>query len=283
MTTQRDSLGDRMKEHYEDRTRYLLPRRTYTIIRVDGKSFHTYTRDCQRPYDQGLMDDMDATAQALCENIEGAQFAYVQSDEISLLLTDFAGRQAEAWFDGNLLKMTSISASIATAHFNQARMFRLATHKTAMSPGRDDLYAVFEASPAYFDSRAFTIPDPTEVENYFIWREQDATRNSISMTAQAHFPHDQLQGKSMNEMQEMLWQEKGINWNDEPAGFKRGRCVVRETIRKDVDYIDKRTGETKTATGVERHVWRVVAPPIFTQDRDWLPALIPGYSQQATP
>ena len=268
----RDSLGDRMKEQYEDRTRYLLPRRTYTIIRVDGKSFHTYTRDCQRPYDAGLMDDMDATAKALWENMEGAQIAYVQSDEISVLLTDFEGQQTEAWFDGNLQKMTSLSASIATAHFNRARTFRRVTHETALRPGREDPYA-------YFDSRAFVIPDAVEVENYFIWRGQDAARNSVSMTAQAHFPHERLQGKSSSEMQEMLWQEKGVNWNDQPAGFKRGRCVVRKLVEKDAVYVDKRTGETKTATGVRRASWQVVAPPIFTQDRDWLRGRIPRHPE----
>ncbi len=271
----KDSLGDRMKEQYEDRTRYLLPRRTYTIVRVDGKSFHTYTKDCQRPYDTGLMDDMDATAKALCENMEGAQIAYVQSDEISILLTDFESQQAEAWFDGSPQKITSLSASIATAHFNRARMFRLATHGTNMRPGREDLYVVFEAGHAYFDSRAFIIPDAVEVENYFIWRGQDAVRNSISMTAQAHFPHNSLQGKSSSRMQEMLWQEKGINWNDEPAGFKRGRCVVREVVTKDVEYTDKRTGETKTAEGVQRASWQVIVPPIFTRDREWLRGRIP--------
>ena len=96
---------------------------------------------------------------------------------------------------------------------------------------------------AYFDSRAFTIPDPIEVENYFIWRQQDATRNSVSMTAHAHFAHEELQGKTSDEMQEMLWQEKGINWNDMPVGFKRGRCVVKQQILQDKQYVDTRTGE----------------------------------------
>ena len=73
----KDTLGDRMKADYERRTRILLPRRTYTLIRVDGKSFHTYTRGCERPFDSGLMEDMDATALALCENMEGAQLAFV--------------------------------------------------------------------------------------------------------------------------------------------------------------------------------------------------------------
>lgn len=255
----KDSLGDRMKGHYEARTRVLLPRRTFVMIRVDGVCFHSYTRDCERPYDLGLMEDMDATALALCQNIAGARLAYVQSDEISVLLTDFASTQTEAWFDNNLQKLVSVSASLATAHFNQARRKRSSE----------------DSNLACFDSRAFTIPDPIEVENYYVWRGQDATRNSISMTAQAHFPHTRLQGKTSSEMQEMLWQEKGLNWNDMPGGFKRGRCVVKRSVVGDVEYQDKRTGETRRVEGVERHVWEVVVPPIFTQDRPWLQSHIP--------
>ncbi len=268
--SQKDSLGDRMKEHYENRTRYLLPRRTYTIIRVDGKAFHAYTKDCLRPFDDMLMEDMDFTAVALCRQIEGAAFAYVQSDEISLLLTDFVNNQTQAWFDGNLQKLVSLSAAIATAHFNSFRWQRILLN--AENPKRLDL---LREPTAYFDSRAFTIPDPVEVENYFIWRQQDATRNSISMTAQAHLPHERLQGKTSDEMQEMLWQEKDINWNDMPGGFKRGRCIVREVVIQDRKYTDKRTGETQTAAGVERHAWEPVTPPVFTRERDWLRSHIP--------
>jgi tRNA(His) 5'-end guanylyltransferase len=122
----KDELGDRMKEFYEDRTRFKLVRRTNTIIRVDGKAFHTYTKGLKRPFDQGLMDDMDATAEFLCQNIQGAKFAYVQSDEISILITDYDDISTHAWFDGNLQKMSSIAASLATARFNQLRMARSA-------------------------------------------------------------------------------------------------------------------------------------------------------------
>jgi len=269
--SQKDSLGDRMKSHYENRTRYLLPRRTYTILRVDGKAFHVYTKGCDRPFDKMLMEDMDFTAVALCQQIEGAQLAYVQSDEISLLLTDFADNQTQVWFDGNLQKLASISASIATAHFNSFRWQRILLN----TENAENKLNLLREPTAYFDSRAFTIPDPTEVENYFIWRQQDATRNSISMTAQAHLPHERLQGKTSDEMQELLWQEKGINWNDMPSGFKRGRCVVRQVVVQDKEYTDKRTGETRMASGVERHVWNPVVPPVFTRERDWLRSYIP--------
>ncbi|MEO7715723.1 MAG: tRNA(His) guanylyltransferase Thg1 family protein [Capsulimonas sp.] len=266
----KDSLGDRMKGYYENRTRVYLPRRTYTILRIDGKSFHTYTRDCERPFDVNLMEDMDQTAMALCKGIEGAQFAYVQSDEISILVTDFGQLQTQAWFDGNVQKLVSISASMAAAHFNAARWRRLAAKGESNS---------LDGAPiAFFDSRAFTIPDPVEVANYFIWRGQDATRNSISMTAHAHFEHDLLQGKTSDEMQELLWMHKGINWNDMPGGFKRGRCIVNNHTVGDVAFTDKRTGDMHLALNVERNVWEIEIPPIFSQDRNWLEGHIPKHS-----
>lgn len=250
----RDAIGDRMKGHYETRARTFLPRRTYTILRLDGKAFHTYTRGLDRPFDKQLMDDMAETARFLCREVGGARLAYTQSDEISLILTDFDRPSTEAWFDGNVQKIVSVSASLATAKFNELRPGRL----------------------AFFDSRVFTIPDPVEVENYLIWRQQDATRNSISMAAQARFSHKQLNGKSTNEMQEMLWAEHGINWNDYDPRFKRGTLVSSRFEVGDVEYVDKRTHVVRVAANVERRVWDITAAPVFTQERESLPVLISG-------
>ena len=273
-----EDLGVRMKENYEYRTRYFLPRRTYTLIRVDGRSFHAYTRGCARPFDLGLMEDMDSTAIALCAAIEGAVMAFVQSDEISLLLTDFASRQTEAWFDGSVQKICSLSASIATGAFNLARQLRREEiEPKANTTGENPLPRHFY-SLAQFDSRVWTIPDPSEVYNYFVWRQQDATRNSISMAAQAQFSHAELQGVSGNPMQELLWTHKGINWNDYPAGCKRGRMILRQEKLADVSFIDRRTGEEQTVENVVRHSWQVVDPPDFTGASEWLKTRIPSYS-----
>lgn len=249
-----DELGNRMKEQYESRTQFLLPRRTYTIVRVDGKAFHTYTRHCNRPFDATLASDMDATGIALCEGMQGACFAFVQSDEISVLLTDFATDQTEAWFDGSMQKIVSISASIATAKFNERR---------------GDWKALF-------DSRVFTIPDRTEVENYFIWRQNDATRNSIQMAAQAQFSPKQMHHKSCDELQEMLFTEKNINWNDYQDGFKRGRVVVKASGEKDVEFTHKRTKEVMRQTAF-RTWWESHDAPWFTKERGWFDRIIPIY------
>src|SRR5689334_8003874 len=106
-----DSLGDRMKKNYEDISRVFLPRRMPLIIRLDGKAFHTLTADMKKPWDDGMIHSMLTTAITLCENIQNTKLAYVQSDEISLLLTDYDYFNTEAWFDRNLQKMVSVSAS----------------------------------------------------------------------------------------------------------------------------------------------------------------------------
>lgn len=252
-----DPLGDRMKGRYETRARTYLPRRTYTAIRLDGNAFHTYTRGLDKPFDLQLMEDMAATTMFLCEQIPGVRYAYTQSDEISLLVTDFARPSTEAWFDGNVQKIVSISAAMATAEFNRLRPGRL----------------------AFFDSRVFTIPDPVEVENYFVWRQQDAMRNAVSMAAQAHFSHKALHGKSSDQMQEMLWQDAGVNFNDYPPRCKRGTGCFSVLVEDSVSYVDKRSGETLTAEGVLRRVWKAEAPPIFTRNPKYLKGVIPVYGR----
>ena len=184
-----------------------------------------------------LVSLVDQTAAELVKEISGAQFAYTQSDEISILLTDFTSIDTQAWFGSNLQKLVSVSASLATGYFNkQAREFK------------DEL--------AFFDSRVFIIPDPIEVENYFIWRQKDTERNSISMLAQANFSHKELHKKSCSDMHEML-HTKNINWNDQPARFKRGGFIYKSSLE-----------------GI-----RVVNAPLFTQERELLRSLIPipGY------
>lgn len=280
--SQKDDLGDRMKHDYENRTRIYLPRRTYTFIRADGKSFHTFTKGFDRPYDEKLMAFMDAAAKGILKNFSGARFAYVQSDEITILLTDFETRQTEAMFDGNLQKIASVAASAATAAFNMAMTHwavgfwaQEASGQVPMRKDLGDLIKRWTESPAMFDARVWTVPQRTEAYNTVLWRQQDATKNAISMTAQAHLSHTALQGKNGSEMQEMLFQEKGINFNDLPAGFKRGRFIEKVNYKEDVPYWDKRKEEWAWAMGVERSKWEVVESPIFSADPEWLLSRIP--------
>lgn len=207
-----DTLGDRMKR-YELVTHIHLPIRSYVILRIDGCHFHTYTKHCDKPYDTNLNRAMRESTLHLCENIQGCKLGYTQSDEASFLLTDFDDIGTSAWYDNQLQKIVSVAASTFTAIFNKIR-----TDQNDESMPTTRL--------ATFDARAFTLPDATEVMNYFIWRIKDSERNSLSGLAQAHYSHKQLEGKKSEDKQEMLFQ-KGINWNDVSGEQKRGIMITK--------------------------------------------------------
>lgn len=250
------SIASRMKEAYEQRFRYKLTRRTPTIIRVDGKCFSQYTKGLERPFDQGLMTDMDEVAKYLCKNIQGCKFAYIQSDEISLMLTDWDTLTTDAWFDYNVQKMCSVSASMATSKFNEQRVKRVYMETSDKSLELDGFNF---PKLAEFDSRVFQVPY-SEINNYFLWRQQDATRNSIASVAQSMYSHKELFGKNTDQMQEMIFQ-KGTNWNDYTPYFKRGRVV------KKVEVISNDTTRSK---------WEVdTGIPVFSQSPDYLMSMIP--------
>ena len=229
----KDDLGRRMKQDYEDALRLTLPRRAYTIIRIDGRGFHTFTKNLERPYSRELADALDQAALSLCQEMIGCRFAYGQSDEYSFLLTDFEKENAPLWFDGNVQKIVSVSASLFTGYFNQA----FASQK-----------------PAAFDARVLVISRREEAAKYFLWRQLDASANSLNMLASAHYPHAELTGKSNTEKHELLF-AKNVNWAKQPADFKRGR-VVRPRAKG--------------------HGWEVdLAIPVFNRNRAYLDVLIP--------
>ena len=273
----KDDLGDRMKSQYEDRTRYMLPRRTYTLIRLDGKSFHTYTRGLKKPFDKALSEDIDNSIIAMLPEIQGAVFAYTQSDEISILLTDFATPTTSAWFDGNLQKISSVAASIMTAQFNLRRLCGEGGECEEWSEGPEGVTPKL----AYFDARIFTIPDRIEVMNYFIWRNQDCARNSMSMVAQTNFSHKELQGKSTKNMHEML-HAKEVNWaTDYTDREKNGALVVKEEYKTVIPGLSYRNDsvpgnppdlvplEAMRTRWVSKGAWK------FTEDKEKLLMMIP--------
>jgi tRNA(His) 5'-end guanylyltransferase len=258
----KDELGERMKSQYEDRTRYFVPRRTYTIIRLDGKAFHTYTRGLVKPFDSDLSNDIDNAIIAMLPHIQGAVFAYTQSDEISVLVTDFALPTTSAWFDGNIQKMASVSASILTANFNFLRMGRIL--------GNNGNIKFNEL--AHFDARVFTIPDRIEVMNYFIWRNQDCARNSVSMLAQANFSHKELQGKSTAKMIEMLdgLEHPNFSWNELTPDLKFGRLIVKEKYLVGLTDHEDNANPERTHW-VSKPAWK------FTENKEQLLNIIPKY------
>jgi len=229
----KDDLGRRMKQDYEDAFRIVLPRRAYVVIRIDGRGFHTFTKNLERPYSRQLAGALDAAALSLCQDMIGCRFAYGQSDEYSFLLTDFEKENAPLWFDGNLQKIVSVSASLFTGYFNRA---------------------FTGDAMAAFDSRVLVISRRSEVEKYFLWRQLDASANSLNMLASAHYPHSDLEGKANTEKHEMLF-AKGVNWAKQAADFKRGRVVRR--------CADGKSWETDLTI------------PVVNRDTGYLGALIP--------
>jgi tRNA(His) 5'-end guanylyltransferase len=217
---------------------------------------------------------MNATMKYLCENIQGCKLGYTQSDEITLLLTDYDTLTTDAWFDYSVQKMCSVSASMATMAFNNFfsdEVNKAYTYFTTTENGCkfvdniDEFDKQFnnyysKIGNAMFDARCFNIP-VDEVTNCFIWRQQDATRNAIQMLGQCNFSHKALHGKSCNDIQDMLMLEKGINFNDMPVEFKRGVCCVK----REVECTD-RLISYKTDWILDKDI------PIFTQDRNYIEA-----------
>ena len=230
-----DDLGTRMKTFYEQIPKTKLMRRTPVIIRIDGKAFHTFTRGFQKPFDEVLIKTMQETTKYLCENIQGCVLGYTQSDEISLVLVDYQRFETSAWFDYEVQKMCSIAASMATMAFNKFFYENVFLYNGMASVDMSnkkypykEVYAKAVKKGAMFDARVFNIPKE-EVTNYIYWRQLDASRNSIQMVGQANFSHRELQNKSCNNIQDMLMEQKGINWNDYPTVCKRGSaCIYTE-------------------------------------------------------
>jgi tRNA(His) 5'-end guanylyltransferase len=247
----KDSLGDRMKD-IESRTEYFLPRRTYTLLRFDGRSFHNFTRGCNEPFDFDLMRCMQFACLEICKAAQGCAIGYTQSDEISLVLTDFETPTTEAWFDGKLRKIESVGATIVANAFNKKWIqMKLRERENCYTPE-----FLEELKFAEFDCRVWTTSDPWEVFNTFLWRQQDASRNSIQMVAQSLYSHKELQNKDCNKLQEMIFQ-KGQNWNEYPTECRRGTFVYKN----DSGWVIDKNG------------------PILTQDRKWFFDKLPMIEQ----
>ena len=217
-------LAKRMK-CYELVPKNVLMKKTPVVIRIDGKAFHTFTKGFQKPFDDILIKTMQETMKYLCENIQGCVLGYTQSDEITLILIDYKKLTSDAWFDYEVQKICSIAASMATMAFN--RLFRENFNKYDLDNQLDYAKTLFKKlDSAMFDARCFNIPKE-EIANLVYWRQLDATRNSIQMVGQANFSHNELQNKSCNQIQDMLFLEKGINWNDLETHKKRGSCCIK--------------------------------------------------------
>lgn len=237
----RDSLGERMKR-FEDVTRASLTPRMPAIVRLDGKAFHTFTRRCEKPFDEAFQRCMWDAALYVCERVQGCRLAYVQSDEISLLLIDYEDLFSQGWFDHDVRKIVSVSAGMAAAAFGRY------------------WGGTIDGELPVFDSRVWNVPRE-DVANYFVWRQQDAVRDSIQGLAQAHFSAKSMHGQSCSVLQERLFAEKGINWNDCRTVQKRGACLA---------WLPSADPPAEPG-GRQKHEWALdLEPPTFTQERRYV-------------
>lgn len=281
----RDDLGTRMKTFYENIPKTRLMRRVPVAIRLDGKAFHTFTKGFQKPFDFVLMDTMQQTMKYLCENIQGCVFGYTQSDEITLILVDYQKFTSDAWFDYEVQKLTSVSASMATMAFNKYFSENVVEYNLTHDPlvkrreGLLDNYISAVEKGALFDARCFNIPKE-EVTNLIYWRQLDATRNSIQMVGQAHFSHDELQDKTCNMIQDMLMTKYGINWNDFIIPCKRGTACIKVAtkVTENIKREPQPFGEDRVTTTIieERPIWVIDKnmPILKGEDRKYVDDLI---------
>jgi tRNA(His) guanylyltransferase len=247
----KDTLGDRAKK-YEAVSRHKLTERMPVIIRCDGKAFHSYLRGCKRPFDENVVSCMNDTAKYLCQHIQGAKLAYVQSDEISILLTNYQDTNSQSWFDNDISKMCSVSAGMASAYFTSIsnRIFG-------------------QIKMAVFDARVFTVPRE-DVCNAILWRQQDCLRNSVQMVARYFFSHKECDHKNNTQLRAMI-ATNGVDWYDNlPVNLKQGRCIIKH--QSDKAASNPKTGEAITALRSEWVVDNNI--PIFSQDRDYIEKLI---------
>ena len=263
------SLGDRMK-NYENAYRISLPNRLPIIVRVDMRAGHTYTQHFQRPFDQYMHKAMVEAAKSLCKEVSGCKMAYTQSDEISLLITNNDTIGTQPWFGNNLQKIVSLTAAKASVAFQKA-MKEIYTCTKTIDMEIDYITYISNLDDVIFDSRVFILPED-EVVNYFLWRQQDATRNSIQMAARAYFSHKECDHKNCNELQEMLHQ-KDINWNDYEIWQKRGICIKKIAIMAPIIY--GKDINNLTSITVKRTDWvEDNNTPIFSENRAYIENLM---------
>lgn len=254
MSKHRDDFGDRMKG-YENVTKNYLTRRTPVIIRLDGVAFHTFTKGFDKPFDELLWVTMTQTAQYLCREVQNCVFAYTQSDEISLVLIDYQNLNTDVWFGNNIQKITSVIASKASVYFNDTLHanafdeFSVSTDEDRRAFLKNILNKV-----VFFDARCFNIPKE-EVLNYFIWRQKDCQKNSVSAIAQSYFSNKELYKKSTKDRIEMINQyaeENGLyKYEDFDRVFLNGTTVFSKRGVRALDFIKKRD-ELNEMIGVKK-------------------------------
>ena len=254
----KDALGERMRRNYEFPYRFFLTKRTPVIIRIDMNNSHSFTYSMKKPFDPIFIESMHNTGIALCEQLTNIEFAYVQADEINLLLLDSKKNSLGQWLDGNLQKMVSTAASIATIEFNRAYTHAILSHNELDNEITEQYSS--KINKMIFDACAFNIPE-SEIVNYFIHRQTECSKNSVSIIGKYYFSVDKLQNLNTLNIQEKL-KSIGINWNELPTFFKRGICTKRESYVVKDEYKNE---------DIQRFRWVVdYEIPVFAREKEYI-------------
>ena len=252
-----NSLEDRMR-YYRNLTDYKLMPRSYVLVMVDGRSFSHLIKDkFKKPFDDRFINAMNETAKYLCQNISGCKMAYTQSDEISLVLTDFDETNTESFFGYRLTKMLSIIGSLATAKFNQVmteyRIGEVVGDSASAGDTVEECRLAVANGPLYqFDCKCWNVPTFNDVFAWFLYRQIDCIRNSKQQTAQTWLSHKQLERMDTDKQIELLKAEKGVSWEDFEDGKKYGRFIYKEQFELPVE--NRKPGMNETYI---RNVWMV--------------------------
>lgn len=245
--------------YYRGLTDYKLLPGSYVIVMLDGRSFSKLIKNkFNKPFDDNFIDMMNETAKYVCENVQGCKLAYVQSDEISLVLTDFDTPTTDTFFGYRLCKMQSIIASLATAKFNQLMtVYNLSKncYENKLEDDEETIYNVKQAiekisksNLMQFDCKCWNVPSINDVFAWFLYRQIDCVRNSKQQTAQTYLPHKMLLKLDTDAQIKLLIEEKNIDWNCYPMNHKYGRFIWKQKVL--MSNID--TGEL-----YHRHKWLV--------------------------
>lgn len=307
-----NTLESRMKQ-YEATTDISLVPKMPIVIRLDGKAFHTYTKGMKKPFDDILSETMIETTKALCKDVHSCVFGYTQSDEITLILRLPDKIKSEAYYNGRLEKIVSLTASKATRYFNKifyekVIKFKKLTEYTERRQRRlleeaaencnDDSFKEFQeneivlssleenkalikaylkrAGDAEFDCRAWNMPE-WDCINSIVWRQKDAIRNSVEAVGHANFSQSELYKLSVEEIKEKLLNEKGINW-EEDFNVHQKMGVFCYKVIKTKEVAGENDEERKV---IKRRYWETNRDNEMriTENRDWF-AEVTGLSEK---
>lgn len=260
----KETLGDWCKWLEKNFSPEIMIPTLPVVIRLDGNNFHNWTVGLNRPFDEGFVNLMIDTTKYLVKETN-AVVGYCQSDEITLILYS-VNRKSAIYHEGKKQKILSKLTGACVNYFNDNRKNYLPNHNKL----------------ANFDCRVYQTPTLNDATLQLLWREIDATRNSILSLAQSFFSHNQVMNLNTSELQDKMMLEKGVNWNDLPGNLKRGTYVKRfielKALSKDeLDSLpEKHNARKNPDVLISRRVISQVEYPILSKIKNRVDVIFEG-------